>query len=56
MNQIKRLSILKKLHKILQSDNTYVPLFGLNVVYAMNNSIDYTWTPGVSNFVLLGDI
>ncbi|MBW1814080.1 MAG: ABC transporter substrate-binding protein [Deltaproteobacteria bacterium] len=42
MNQKKRLAILKEMHGILQSDNTYVPLFGLNVVYAMNNKFCIT--------------
>jgi len=56
MNQKKRLDILKKLHRILQADYTYVPLFGLNVIYAMSSNIDYTWAPGVSNFALLGSI
>ncbi|MBW1813453.1 MAG: ABC transporter substrate-binding protein, partial [Deltaproteobacteria bacterium] len=56
MNQKKRLLILKKLHQILQSDYTYIPLFGLNVIYAMNDSIDYNWIPGVSYFSQLNSI
>jgi ABC-type transport system substrate-binding protein len=56
MNQKKRLAILKKLHRILRDDYTYIPLFGLNIIYAMSTSIDYTWTQGVSNFALLGSI
>ncbi|MBW2179494.1 MAG: ABC transporter substrate-binding protein [Deltaproteobacteria bacterium] len=56
MNQKKRLLILKKLHRILQSDYTYIPLFGLNVIYAMNDSVDYEWLQGVSNFSQLNSI
>ena len=39
----KRISILKNIHKINFNDPGQVPLFGLNMIYAMNKRIDYEW-------------
>jgi len=45
MNPTKRLAILKNIHTILLKEPNSVPLYGLNQIYAMQNRIDYTWTP-----------
>jgi ABC-type transport system substrate-binding protein len=42
----KRLEILKKIHEINNTDPGVIALFGLNIVYAMNRQVDYTWVPG----------
>jgi peptide/nickel transport system substrate-binding protein len=39
----KRISILKNIHQINFNDPGQVPLFGLNMIYAMNKRIDYDW-------------
>jgi len=43
MNIKKRISILKNIHEINFNDPGQVPLFGLNMIYAMNKRIDYEW-------------
>jgi len=45
-NETKRLTILKKLHKILNKEPSSISLFGLNQIYAMGNRIDFTWSTG----------
>lgn len=43
LDERKRKTILKKIHGYLRSDPEYTPLFGLNMIYAMSDRIDYTW-------------
>ncbi|MBW2182100.1 MAG: hypothetical protein JRG81_17285 [Deltaproteobacteria bacterium] len=45
-NRHKRLSILKKIHRINNSDPANIPLYGLNMIYGMNRRLDYNWMPG----------
>ncbi len=45
MNERKRKAILKKVHGILREDASAVYMFGLNMIYAMNKRIEYTWVP-----------
>jgi peptide/nickel transport system substrate-binding protein len=45
-NLKKRLSILKKIHQLNNSDPANIPLYGLNMIYGMNKRIDYTWRTG----------
>lgn len=45
LNPQKRLAILKKIHAILTKEPSSVPLYGLNLIYAMRSRIDYHWTP-----------
>ncbi len=42
----KRKRLLKRIHKINYSDPANAPLFGLNMIYAMNKQINYTWIEG----------
>lgn len=41
----KRLAILKQIHGILAYDSIGIVMFGLNMIYAMTDRIEYTWTP-----------
>ncbi len=52
-NPKKRLVLLNRLHKILQEDENSVILFGLNMIYAMNKRIEYTWLPNTASMVNL---
>ncbi len=45
LDRSKRLAILKKIHGIMAYDAVGTYLFGLNMIYAMSDRIDYTWTP-----------
>jgi peptide/nickel transport system substrate-binding protein len=45
MDPEKRLNKLAQIHKIWVDDPGSVVLFGLDLTYAMRNSIDYKWTP-----------
>jgi len=45
-DQTKRLTILKKLHAILNKEPSSISLFGLNQIYAMSDRIDFTWSSG----------
>ncbi len=47
-NPVKRKEILRRLHQILREQTTGSILFGLNMIYAMNERIDYNWLPGES--------
>jgi peptide/nickel transport system substrate-binding protein len=46
MNKRKRLAILNRIHRILRKETGGPILFGLNMIYAMRDRIDYTWIPG----------
>jgi ABC-type transport system substrate-binding protein len=46
MNKRKRLAILNRIHQILRKETGGPVLFGLNMIYAMRDRIDYTWIPG----------
>jgi peptide/nickel transport system substrate-binding protein len=46
MNRRKRLAIINRIHRILRKEPSGLYLFGLNMIYAMRDRIDYTWTPG----------
>jgi len=41
----KRLELLNKIHAILSEDAVGQILFGLNMIYATSDRIQYTWTP-----------
>ncbi len=56
MNVEKRKAILKKLHGILRQDSSGAILFGLNMIYAMNNRIEYTWVPKMAGLNYLHHI
>jgi peptide/nickel transport system substrate-binding protein len=56
MNRRKRLAILNKINRIWLDDPGSVILFGLNMVYAMSDRIDYTWVPKTSYLFNLGSI
>jgi len=45
----KRKVLLKEMHQILTEDAWIAVLFGLNMIYAMNDRIDYTWAAGDSH-------
>jgi len=44
----KRLLILKKIQSLISQDPASVNLLGINMIYAMRDHIDYTWTPRAS--------
>ena len=46
MNKRRRLAILNRIHQILRKETGGPVLFGLNMIYAMRDRIDYTWIPG----------
>lgn len=56
MNKRRRLAILNKINRIWLEDPGSVILFGLNMVYAMSDRIDYTWVPKTSYLFNLGSI
>ncbi len=56
MDEKKRIVLLKKIQKINDEDATTAELFGLNMIYAMNTRIDYTWTPQMNGFSFLNRI
>jgi len=41
----KRRAILKQIHDVMLDDPGSSALFGLNMIYAMSNRIEYSWTP-----------
>ncbi|MBW2063093.1 MAG: ABC transporter substrate-binding protein [Deltaproteobacteria bacterium] len=45
MDKKKRSVILKKMHLLLREDPDIIPIFGLNMIYAMQDRIDYDWVP-----------
>lgn len=44
-NERKRVAILRRIHRLLGEGPGGAVLFGLNMIYAMGNHIDYTWVP-----------
>ncbi|MBW2062617.1 MAG: ABC transporter substrate-binding protein [Deltaproteobacteria bacterium] len=56
MNKEKRLAILREIHKLLQEDPSVIPLFGLNMIYAMRDWIDYNWLPKSADIAHLWNI
>jgi peptide/nickel transport system substrate-binding protein len=47
MNMRKRLAILRRIHKLLlEEPQSGTILFGLDMIYAMRDRIDYNWLPG----------
>jgi peptide/nickel transport system substrate-binding protein len=46
VNESKRLTILKRIHKYIIDEPSGVPLFGLNMIYAHSDRITYDWVPG----------
>jgi len=48
MDEQKRLAILKEIHKLNNADPDTLPLFGLYMIYAMRDRIDYNWVPKTS--------
>jgi peptide/nickel transport system substrate-binding protein len=44
----KRLVILKNIQTLLNRDLVGIKLFGINMIYAMRDHIDYTWVPKAS--------
>ena len=53
MNPKKRLKILKQLYQATRVEVGAPALFGLNMIYAMTDRIDYDWVPGTSGFPAL---
>ena len=49
LNPEKRLAQLQEMHEILTEDAWIAVLFGLNMIYAMNDRIDYNWSVGDSH-------
>lgn len=49
----KRKEMIAKLHEIMRYDSVGTFLFGLNMIYAMNADIDYTWVPNEASPVHL---
>ena len=43
MDEARRISMLKRIHQILMEDGAGAALFGLNLIYAHSDRIDYTW-------------
>jgi hypothetical protein len=41
----KRLKILEKIHQLTADDPGALNLLGLDMIYAMQDRIEYTWTP-----------
>jgi ABC-type transport system substrate-binding protein len=52
----KRKKLFRKIYEIEAADPQYVPLFGLNMIYAMNKKIDYTWVSGAPGLIDLHKI
>ncbi len=50
MDKTKRADMIKEIFKITDFDAVGTVLFGLNMIYAMNERIDYTWTPKEAYF------
>jgi peptide/nickel transport system substrate-binding protein len=50
MDKTKREAMIKEIYEITEYDAIGTILFGLNMIYAMNEDIDYTWTPGEAYF------
>ncbi len=48
MNLEKRLALLKRIYAILREDYDATILYGPNMIYAINNRIDYKWRVGAS--------
>lgn len=44
-NEEKRLAMLKKIQALISLDPASVKLFGIYMIYAMRDHIDYTWVP-----------
>jgi peptide/nickel transport system substrate-binding protein len=44
-DEAKRLAILRKIQKLISKDPGSVKLFGINMIYATRDRIDYTWVP-----------
>jgi len=44
-DETKRRAILKKIHDCMIDDPGSIILFGLNMIYAMRDRIEYSWTP-----------
>ncbi len=52
----KRLAILKKIQSLISQDPASVKLFGIYMIYAMRDHIDYTWVPRAAGPAGLYDI
>ncbi|MCJ7773046.1 MAG: ABC transporter substrate-binding protein [Desulfobacterales bacterium] len=52
----KRLAILKNIQTLISQDPASVKLFGIYMIYAMRDHIDYTWVPRASVPAALYDI
>ncbi len=50
MDKTKREAMIKEIYAITEYDSIGTILFGLNMIYAMNERIDYTWTPKEAYF------
>jgi peptide/nickel transport system substrate-binding protein len=48
MNLGKRLAILARFHELSQDDPGSINLFGLDMIYAMTDRIEYSWVPNES--------
>ena len=46
MNRRKRMALLSRIHQILQKEPGGTSLFGLEMIYAMRDHVDYDWLPG----------
>jgi len=45
LDEEKRRAILQQIHEVMIDDPGSTLLFGLNMIYAMNDRIEYSWTP-----------
>ncbi len=50
MDNAKREAMIREIYAITEYDAIGTILFGLNMIYAMNERIDYTWTPKEAYF------
>lgn len=51
-----RVKVLKKLNRKMFEDPGYLSLFGLEMIYALRDRVDYTWVKGYNRFVNLDEI
>jgi peptide/nickel transport system substrate-binding protein len=52
----KRAQLINKIHRILKDDPAYIPLFGLNMLYATTDRIEYNWVKNYNRLVNLEEI
>jgi len=50
MDKTRREAMIREIYEITEYDAIGTVLFGLNMIYAMNERIDYTWTPKEAYF------